>query len=75
MLDRVIVRQIDVVKGEAVSVYALILTNLIWAICLFAVIVSGRLLPTWMFVNSLQLITHLVLFQSQLPPLTALYLG
>jgi hypothetical protein len=64
VLDRVIVRQIDVVKAEAVSVYALILTNMIWAICLFALIVSGRLLPTWMFINSLQLITHLVLFQN-----------
>ena len=32
-------------------------------------------MPTWIFLNSLQLVTHLVLFYSQLPPVTALFLG
>lgn len=38
-------------------------------------LVTGRLLATWMFLNSLQLVAHLVLFESQMPSHTAYVFG
>ena len=50
------------------------LTVLIWAVVLFAVLVSGRVLPTWMFLNSLQLMTHVLLCKVQLGAQSALFI-
>ena len=47
----------------------------IWTICLFTILLSGRWLATWMFLNSLQLVAHLVLFKSQMPSSAAYFIG
>ena len=73
-LERQIVRQVEPATGRLIEAAGKWLAALVWAVCLFSVLVSRRLLPTWMFVNSLQLITHLLLCRLQLPAEAALFL-
>lgn len=75
MVSREIIRQVGPEEASRVIGWAQFLIFLIWTVCFFAILVSGRTLPTWVFLNSLQLVTHLVLFYSQLPPIAALFLG
>ena len=60
--------------GKTIVIAGKILTALIWTICLLAILFSGRLLPTWMFINSLQLMTHLTLCRTQLSAQASLFL-
>ena len=53
MLEHKIVRQVSPKTGRRLSAIANVLACLIWTVCLFAIILTGRLLPTWIFLNSL----------------------
>lgn len=66
-LERKIARQVSPSTGRAMVILGQVLAVLTWTVCLFAIFISGRLLATWMFLNSLQLITHSVLCVNNLP--------
>lgn len=70
-LERKILRQITQETAYWLWHVGLVFVWLIWAVCLFTILLTGRLLATWMFLNSLQLVAHLVLFKSQMPAMTA----
>ena len=61
-LSRPIIRQIDPELAEWLGVAGHILSNLITCVVIPVTILTGRLLPTWMFINSLQLILHTPFF-------------
>ena len=61
-LTRPIVRQIDPELAEWLGVLGHAAKILSSSIVMVVVTITGRLLPTWMFINSLQLILHTHLF-------------
>ena len=74
-LERTLLRQIDPEMAPWLWRSGLGVSWAIWVIVLLTLLVTGRLLTTWMFLNSLQLIAHLVLFKSQMPAMTAYSFG
>jgi len=52
-----------------------VLATLIALIMLLSALITGRLLPTWMFLNTLQLMSHLPLIKSQLPAPAAYFMS
>ena len=63
-LGRTILRQFPLERATWHWRVGLAIVWMIWAVCLFTILLTGRLLATWMFLNSLQLVAHLVLFKS-----------
>lgn len=66
-LTRPIVRQIDPKLAKTLGVFGHVLATVVALLILIAAILSGRLLPTWIFLEALQIISHLPLFKSRLP--------
>ena len=65
-----IFRQIDKSEKEAIDVVSDDILTTAYSITLFLIlptIIFGSLLPTWMFINSLQIITHMALLKTMMP--------
>ena len=74
-LETPIIRQIDPVLAGRLGELGHYISLGIACFLLLTVVLTRRLLPTWMFLNSLQLISHLSLFKSRLPPTAAYFMS
>lgn len=64
-LQMPVLQQIDPERAESLRVGSQILVTLAVILILLSTLVTGRLMPTWMFLNSLQLVSHLPLFKTE----------
>ena len=74
-LARPILRQIDPEYARTLGTIGHLLSTLAALFMLIACIVTGRLLPTWMFFNTLQIISHFPLFKTEVPAPAAYFLS
>ena len=74
-LDRPILRQIDPELAEALGVFGHILATVVGLLMLLSALLTGRLLPTWMFLNTLQLISHLPLLKTEIAAPAAYFMS
>ena len=74
-LDRPILRQIDPTLAEWLGVLGHVLMIISAMIMLMAAMSSGRLLTTWIFLDALQLMSHLPLLKTQMPAPAAYFMS
>ena len=74
-LERPIVRQFDPKLAGFLGILGYLLNIGSWLLILFMGLTTGRLLPTWTFINSLQLICHLPLIDSEMASPSAYFLS
>ena len=63
-LSRPILRQVDPSLASSLGIFGHILATLTALIMLFATLLTGRLLSTWIFLEALQLMSHLPLLKT-----------
>lgn len=63
-LNRPILRQVDPNLASFLGMFGHILATLTALIMLFAALLTGRLLATWIFLEALQLMSHLPLLKT-----------
>ena len=75
-LDTPIVRQLDPDVAQTLDDLSKIVRILTLGAILLSIIASGgNLLPTWIFLHALQTMSHVPLFQSQMPPNASFFMA
>ena len=73
-LEVPIIRQLDYKQAKGIGGVTMAFKILIYLALLLMIMMTGRLLPTWMFINSLCLICHTQYFKTNMPGFVAIFL-